>query len=579
MTKILEWVKKHHLVWILLLVVTIYITRGTALDQYVMNDERWWMMRSGNFYHALSNGNLINTRQNVDPAVTTMWINTAAFLIEAPQYKDLDAPNFKGMVNFNHFLQSNNIDAHQLLITGRRLMLLENIILLVLAFILSIRLLGIIPAFSAFMLIALDPWHITWTMVTHTDGQLSCLMLLSVISFLCYAFDKPKIVYLVISAIAAALASLTKLPGYLLFAFFAGFILYELLKAAWKYKFERGDELTKQAKRALVGVAIWLVTFAVVYVAVWPVMWVDPIGTLEKQVSGPFRFMDSESDGDNVTTATTPESGVIDSSSLFENMTVYPDAFLWHTTPIVLIGIALAVLMLLFQAGVFNSPDIRRFSIILFLYALFFIGFISLVDKQNDRYMIPAVVLLDIVAALGWVALFQLILKLKIPSIKYSLTTLILAGILAVQIGGIARAYPYFGSYFNPLMGGAKKAGMIRSVASGEGLDEAGRYLSAKPGASDMTVMSWFGTGCFSYYFSGMTINIGASVTDQYIAENIGKADYLVVNQSQWILNKTPRLMEILARSEPEHRILINQIEFARIYRVDGLPPEIFTHQ
>ena len=109
-------------------------------------------------------------------------------------------------------------------------------------------------------------------------------------------------------------------------------------------------------------------------------------------------------------------------------------------------------------------------------------------------------------------------------------------------------------------------------------MDEAGRYLSAKPGAEEMTVLSWYGNGCFSYYFSGRTINLPVILKDAYIAANIADADYIVVYTNQWRRNRTPRLFAILAQAEPEHSIWFNGIEYARIYKVDDLPTDIYTY-
>jgi hypothetical protein len=41
--------------------------------------------------------------------------------------------------------------------------------------------------------------------------------------------------------------------------------------------------------------------------------------------------------------------------------------------------------------------------------------------------------------------------------------------------------FPYYLSYYNPLMGGPRKAPQVMQIGWGEGLDQAGRYLDRNP--------------------------------------------------------------------------------------------------
>jgi hypothetical protein len=580
LTKVHAWLKTHHVLWIVVLAFTIFVTRGLALDQYVSLDEVSWLRRSANFYYALGQRDFVQTRHSVDPAVTTMWVNTAAFVIEAPQYRVYGQGYFEDFATFDQFARSRNIDPHEVLITGRKLMLLENIILLLTAFVISIRLVGVIPAFSAFMLIALDPFHIEWTTISHTDGQLSCLMLLSVISFLAYFFEKPKLIYVLISALTASLACLTKLPGYLLFVFFIGFLLYEVIRQRRLMSRQADLRFGPWVRRTARDVGIWIGVFVLFYVALWPAMWVEPVKTLQRQITAPFIFVDREDmlsrsdDISNTIDIDLPEK----IPGIFQRLMKYPAAIVWRATPVVLLGLLLALLFFIFKRGILGESSTRRLSIVIMVFAGVFILIISLADMQNVRYMMPAIVMVDMLAAFGWVALAQVILSSKKTWLRLSAISAVLVFVAVVQVGGNILVHPYYGSYHNPLMGGAKKAGETLFIGSGEGLDEAGRYLSAKPDASNLTVISWYGNGSFSYYFSGKTVNMPVRVNNQWIAENIAGADYMVVYTNQWYRNRTPHLFEVLAQVKPEHSIWINEIEYARIYRVEDIPSAIFTY-
>ena len=52
--------------------------------------------------------------------------------------------------------------------------------------------------------------------------------------------------------------------------------------------------------------------------------------------------------------------------------------------------------------------------------------------------------------------------------------------------------------------------------------------------------------------------------------------DYLVVYSKQWTRGIPVGLFTYLAGVEPEHSVWINNIEYARIYDVNTLPPEIY---
>jgi len=579
-SKTKTWIRKNHLVWVILLAATLFLTRGLALDRYVSLDEVSWLRRSANFYYALGQRDFVQTRASVDPAVTTMWVNTAAFLIDAPQYRGYGQGYFEDFSAFDNFVRSRDIDPHQVLVTARYLMLAENIILLVAAFILSIRLIGLVPAFAGFMLVALDPFHIEWTTVSHTDGQLSCLMILAIVSFLYYFMVKPKAIYLLISAVTTSLALLTKLPGYLLFVFFAGFLVYEFFWKRRRALPNHKKALNDWFRRSALHMGVWLATVIIVYVAVWPAMWVEPIQTFSRQITAPFIFVDREemlspsTDNSNTIEVILPEKV----PGVFQRLLKYPAVVLWRSTPVTLLGLVLFLVLIFRKSGFLREPGIREIALIISIFIIIFLAFLSLAQMHNMRYMMPAVILIDIIAALGWVSFIKTILSLNKLNLRLAAIAAVVIFIAAFQVAAVIKAYPYYGSYHNPIMGGEKKANETLFIGSGEGLDEAGRYLSAKPGAEEMTVLSWYGNGCFSYYFSGRTINLPVILKDAYIAANIADADYIVVYTNQWRRNRTPRLFAILAQAEPEHSIWFNGIEYARIYKVDDLPTDIYTY-
>ena len=361
--------------------------------------------------------------------------------------------------------------------------------------------------------------------------------------------------------------------------FFTTFIVFEIFKKWRKVSFDNKKQWNVWLKRSIRDIVLWLAVFILVYIIFWPAMWVNPIGMIAKQIIAPFKFVDTSEEVVRVIVTNTIVNYQPIIEKIIERATYYPKWYLWQSTPIELIGVFLALVLLPLKVAFFKSPTNRIIAILLAWFAFLYIVFVSFISKSNPRYMIPAFVVLDLIAAYGWMALLGLILQFRLRWVRYSTFTFIFLSIMVIQIGGVALIYPYFYSYYNPLMGGGKKAGETLFVGSGEGLDEAGRYLSQKPDASKLTAMSWYGSGSFSYYFSGTTIIIPTGISDnEYIAKNIVSADYLVVYTSQWYRRIPPQLFNILDQIVPEHSIWINGIEYARIYAVDELPQEVFQY-
>jgi hypothetical protein len=500
-----------------------------------------------------------------------MWINTAAFLLEAPEYRGFGQGYFKHYIDFDRFVLSKNIDPHQILITARKLMLIENLVLFLVSFGLSIRLVGLLPSAAGFLLLALDPFHIALTRVSHMDGQLASLMMVSLLAFLVYLRQGQQKVPLIMSAITACLACLTKLPGYFLIPFF-GMITMAAVIQKKKSARELPGVFNTCVKRLLKHALLFIAIIPLVYTALWPAMWVTPGKTIIDQVAEPFIFLVEDEDGNEDTQSVGSTPVNFDTVHFFRKLKYYPEGILWQTTPVVVFGWLAAVITWNWRKGFFSEISNRRSAYYFLLFATIYIAAVTLIDKRNPRYIIPAYSLLVLVAGYGLYSTALWLSEIKLNWVKRMAFISLSAAILIFQVLPVLVTYPYFYSYYNPLMGGSRKAGVTLFVGSGEGLDEAARYLNTKVDAQNLTAMSWYGSGCFSYYFSGTTIILPTRIGDKYIYENAGKADYLVIYNNQWLRQIPPELFKALATITPEKSIWINDIEYVRIYKIAALP-------
>jgi 4-amino-4-deoxy-L-arabinose transferase-like glycosyltransferase len=148
------------------------------------------------------------------------------------------------------------------------------------------------------LFIAFDPFFIAHSRVAHGDAPVTVFMGLSVLAFFVYLqatsvhkagnvpaseemrqAERPRR-WLLLSAVMGGLAALTKAPGQSVAAFVVLIGAGDWLIEMWR----RGRPDWQRARRWLVDLALWG-RGGLVFVVLWPAMWVDPAGTLTRMVS------------------------------------------------------------------------------------------------------------------------------------------------------------------------------------------------------------------------------------------------------------------------------------------------------
>jgi hypothetical protein len=553
--------KKLSLAALLLIPILIatWLPRGLELDHFVTVDEPKWMDRSAVFYVALATGEFADTYQKEHPGVTVMWAETAGFLWLFPKYLTEGYGLNNRPQKFKRFLEKREYDNVPMIIleAGRAFIVLGNVIILALAFLAAVRLIGLIPSLVGFLLIAFDPFSIALSRLLHPDALLSALMLLALLSFMNFLYRGRHFYDLTIAAVAAGLAWLTKIPSFSLIPFFGLLSVLEIGRSWWTQR-----QLSwREAWHFTWPLLAWAGIAALVFVLLWPAMWVDPVDSLSRMYA---QVTDYAIEGNrNVTffNGRIFDSG--DSAWYF-----YPISYLWRTTPPVLIGFVLAMIILILQRRLKTRSEWLRAIWVLTLFAAIFTLLGSLSGKKSDRYLLPVHGPLILVATLGWFILLQAIqerLANRISQTKLRIGTIFLLGVIIFfQLLGVLQTFPYYFTYYNPSMGGNKKAPEVMMIGWGEGLDQAARYLNAKPDANMLRVQTWYHNGPFSYFFEGDTIDEDFDAN----LENLQEADYYVVYFHQWQrLRPSEEFISYIDQQDPEHIVYINGLEYARIYR------------
>ena len=259
----------------------------------------------------------------------------------------------------------------------------------------------------------------------------------------------------------------------------------------------------------------------------------------------------------------------------------YPIALAFRSTPASLVGLLLAAVLALRFVWPFTHQRTRRAAGGILLFAAVYGVGMSLGNKQFDRYLLPAFVALDVLAALGLMGTAQAIAEwirrkpvsvndpgsLALPSrmaIGITMTLIVLVHALP----GFLQA-PYYLTYYNPLFGGIRSAEKILMVGWGEGLKEAADWINEQPDAESASVVSWYRDGSLSYFLDSDT-----PVLDYGQIEFWADADYAVVyvNQRQRRL-PSPRILDTIEAGDPAYVVERGGVELVRVYDRHGIAP------
>ncbi len=380
-------------------------------------------------------------------------------------------------------------------------------------------------------------------------------MFLSGLAWLSYLLTGRRKRDLVVSGVVAALTVLTKTPGIFLVPLVGLFSLMEYVvhvvgQPNWHWSdFVRGKNLL----RFVAPLVIWALIFVVVYVLLWPAMWVSPREVLREvtDISGDYA-----------------EQG--HSSPVFFNGEIingdpgtwfYPITWLWRTTPVVMLGLLLTALAFIVSNVVTKSKNVRFTALSIVLWAFFFIVFMNFGAKKFDRYLLPIYMPLDLLAGIGWAAVIVWLTQSRTKWVARYAAPGVAVLVIAAQGIHTIPTYPYYLTHYNPLMGGAKRAPDVMFLGWGQGLDEAGRYLSEEvytdnPG-DQPGVASWYPRGPFSFFYDGETWSNRAT----------WEADYSVIYAHQWQRElPSRRMMHHFNSLEPMKTFTIDNIEYASIF-------------
>jgi hypothetical protein len=317
--------------------------------------------------------------------------------------------------------------------------------------------------------------------------------------------------------------------------------------------------------RLLLPFITWLIVAALIYVALWPAMWVEPGRGLAAVKWG---ITHHASTAHDTPTYFLGRVTLEDPGPIF-----YGVALLFRASEVELVFLVVAAAMgakyllhhRLSQTGsairqATSRPRSRGCTrsaidfLLLLAYAVFFLAQMSLGAKKMPRYILPALLALDVLAAAGIVAWAR-----KLAGRRRGLVFVLAMLPLLIQAALILPRHPYYGTAFNWLAGGPQAAARALLIGEeGEGLAELAAYLNARSDAGQLTVAAQL-KHVFNQTFRGATVNIYQQPAD-YLAfhRNYTVRDYKV---EQW-----DDLWERYAARAPEREETFDGVLYAWLY-------------
>ncbi len=551
--RILSWLAP------IVLFLVAFLARDVRLGSFSWPDEVTWTARSIAFYAGLAQGDLNATHQSDHPGVVPMWGYGGILSLRALLKGDL--AELYTMTTERNLQNIPDLLATEALWT----VLVTSLTVVGIYFLLRKVLDGRISFLAAFM-VALDPFYLTQSRVVHLDAIQTSLMTLSALALAVYLVYPTRKRYLILSAVTGGLAFATKSPALVLVPLVVGglglrVILHRNAPEGWV-----ADHWRKRLTWAMLSLLAWLGLGWLVFLGVWPAAWLDPLRLTALVILGSRWGLVTSHEFNYFLGQVTPTPG-----SLFY-LVVGP----LRMTPLTLVFAPLGGVLFLLDLGRARRGGLTGRLAVLAVALALVLGYVvgmSLSAKQGDRYLLPIFPMIDVIAALSLAALLQWIgQRWRLLATAWRQWAVALTLVLLVALWWLPLA-PYYGAYFNPLLGGGDAAVWAFPFGQGEGLDRVATYLNQKENAKDLRVASFYPEE-LQAYFRGYVDSLRRKEWSKTWLFN----DYVVFYVSQ-VQRELPdaELVSFFKNREPEYTARIGGVDFAWVYEspllLSGAPP------
>jgi|HigsolmetaAR202D_1030399.scaffolds.fasta_scaffold00034_18 4-amino-4-deoxy-L-arabinose transferase and related glycosyltransferases of PMT family len=518
--------------WLTLILIGIVacIPRLVILNDFMTIDEPYhWIGRVRRFTEALQNGDWAETNQTGHPGVTIMWLGSLGRALAES----------RGLYDGGR--AGNSVDFLAML---RLPLAIFNSLAVVIGYVALRRLLNPSAALVASLFWAFSPFMIAHSALLHLDATLTSCMTLSALFALqtpspLLSTDSPKrdpifSWSLLLSALFGGLAFLTKAPSLLLLPLIG--LIFVLVAPA--------PRLLERIWWAIKRYLLWLAIALCVFALAWPALWVAPVEAVMAIVN------EIINNGGQIHHSGNYFWGrdVGDPGLLF-----YLAVIAWRSSPITLIGLLLLPWVLWRYRTALALP-VRQLIWALLLFVVLFSLALTLEPKKFDRYLLPIWPSLEILAAIAWVTLLQ---QLAWPVLWRRLA---FAGALFWMLGQLCWYQPYYLAYFNPLLGGGRVAQTVMLVGWGEGMEQVGAWLNARPDLNSGPVLSVIGPTLSPF--------VNAQVLDMKELFLERNPNYAVMYARSNQRHEAPYFEELFRDQTPIWTLQAYGIDYAQVYQL-----------
>jgi hypothetical protein len=530
--------------------------RGLAIEVPINVDEGLWMRRGPQFLLALLRGDLANTYLRHHPGVPNLWLLSTAVGLRCllreqfPSSLGLDqSPSWIACVER---LTTEPFFPVSFYVTARLFQGVITATSMAYFYVLTRRLVGRSVARGAAVLLTFEPFFLAYQRLLTTEALEADFGILALLLLLLYLRGDGSRRTLVVSGVLMGLAAAAKILILLAFPAIAAWIVL-IERGAWRLTFP-----PRGWGRQLKDMALWGTISAMTVFVIWPALWVAPMQTAAHF----YQDLSIEAAGHN---------------QFFLGKFTYSPGWLFYWLIIAYrISPALQVGMLL-GLGTLLIPRLRQQATYrtelttILLIPLSILSILSINRTKLDRYLIPAMPAMALLAAIGWYEAKEWIRPWLPDSWRFFAEQYqgVMATLTFIQLLVLMPHYPYYLTYYNPLLGGPRVARHLLMIGNGEGLDRAARWLSQQPNAAAMKVSSWY-SEVFAPYFSGQVSDLRQSVMHAHRV-------VMYVNQLQRQM-PDPNLNAYFAMQRPLYLVRLHGVDYAVVYPGPVPLPDELAH-
>ena len=528
-----------------------FALRTVDLALFITADENTWLGRSVRFFQAISRGDWGATLiEDAVPGITTQWAGVLGLAFHYLPH--LSWGDGGVLLGGGPLVDGFEASLSVLAATRYPIGAVTSLFVVAVYFVMR-KMRGRCVALLAAFFLAFDPFYVALCRVLGHDALHATFAVLSVL-VLMLGWQEGKKRYFVLSGVCGGLAFLSRSIGATLFPI--ALVLSLLAHLAQPMASRRRERLVS-------GLLLWSGAAAVTVFALWPSMWVQPLQTVRAVFQLASRYREVPHVGGDFFWG----RPVADPGPFY-----YLVDLVFRSSPLVLVGAFFSAVSLgrRLRNSVRSVLDRRKIGhLSLWVLAAAYLVMLSFGAKKQDRYILPAILALDLAAAIGWIWFTETVGARWFRAAQRNVATVVGGLLVAAQVALCVNYHPYYFSYYNPVLGGAWTAPKTMLVGWGEGLDQAGRYLEAKEEA-DRLVVGVLWPDIFDYYFGGTVYESKFPPPVEHRARGWPFAlDYAVVYISGLQRYGLPRsFADIVSPEEEELAVDINGITYASVYRI-----------